>query len=426
MQYLMKRGNRYYYYRRVPNAVSDLVDSKFFKLSLKTDSKELAKRKCVQVNAEIESYWESLLSSKETHTKSKFDEAVDVAKIIGFNYLPIQRLSSEVSRNEIYERILLADENKEHPIIRSAILGTVEAPEITVSKALETFWTISKDKLINKSEKQIRKWKNPRKKAIRNFINICDDLPIEKIERHHLVKFKNWWVERIETEGRSPNTVNKEIINLKNIIQSVALHYDLKQDFQKLFRKLTLKERQEQLRKPFDSTFIKEEILHPNAFSDLNDEAKNIVFALINTGARPSEIIGLSEDDIKLDYEIPHVLIRPNKFRNLKTPQSTRVMPLLGCSLEALKKYPTGFLRYRGKPDSFSSLVNKYFRNNDLLPSKKHSLYSLRHGFQDRLTRSNVNDRMQAELMGHKFNRPLYGDGPTLEQKQKCLIKISL
>jgi integrase len=425
MQYLMKRGNRYYYYRRVPNAVSDLVDSKFFKLSLKTDSKELAKRKCVQVNAEIESYWESLLSSEETHSKSKFDEAVDVAKIIGFNYLPIQRLSSEASRNEIYERILISDENKKHPIVRDAILGAVEAPEITVSKALETFWTISKDKLINKSEKQIRKWKNPRKKAIRNFINICDDLPIEKIERRRLVKFKNWWVERVETEGRSPNTVNKEIINLKNIIQSVALHYDLKKDFQKLFRKLTLKERQEQLRKPFDSTFIKEEILHPDAFSDLNDEAKNIVFALINTGARPSEIIGLSQDDIRLDDEIPHIIIRPNEFRNLKTPQSTRVMPLLGCSLKALKKYPTGFLRYRGKPDSFSSLVNKYFRNNDLLPSKKHSLYSLRHGFQDRLTRSNVNDRMQAELMGHKFNRPLYGDGPTLEQKQKCLKGIS-
>lgn len=421
----MKRGNRYYYYRRVPNSVSDLVASKFFKLSLKTDSKELAKRKCVQVNAEIESYWESLLSSEENHSKSKFDDAVDLAKIIGFNYLPIQRLSSEASRNEIYERILLADEHKEHPIVRDAILGAVEAPEITVSKALETFWTISKDKLINKSEKQIRKWKNPRIKAIRNFINICSDLPIEKIERHHLIKFKNWWVDRIETEGRSRNTVNKEIINLKNIIQTVALHYDLKKDFQKLFRKLTLKETQEQLRKPFDEEFIREQILHPNAFTDLNDEAKSIVFALINTGARPSEIIGLSEDDIKLDAEIPHIIIQPNKYRNLKTSQSTRVIPLLGCSLTAMKNYPSGFLRYRGRPDSFSSLVNKYFRNNNLLPSNKHSLYSLRHGFQDRLTRSNVNDRMQAELMGHKFNRPLYGDGPTLEQKHECLKDIS-
>lgn len=420
----MKRGNRYYYYRRVPNAVSDLVDSNFFKLSLKTDSKELAKRKCVQVNAEVESYWESLLGSEEVHSKSKFDNAVDLAKIIGFNYLPIKQLSSEVSRNEIFERILISDKHKEHPIIRDAVLGAVEAPEITTSKALDTFWTISKDKLINKSDKQIRKWKNPRKKAVRNFINICGDLPIEKIERRHLIKFKNWWVDRIETEGRSRNTVNKEIINLKNVIQSVGLHYDLKKDFQKLFRKLTLKEKQEQLRKPFDADFIREKILHPEAFSDLNDEAKNIVYALINTGARPSEIIGLSEEEIKVENDIPHIIIQPNKYRSLKTPQSNRVIPLVGCSLKAMKKYPTGFLRYRGKPDSFSSLVNKYFRNNDLLPSNKHSLYSLRHGFQDRLTRSNVNDRMQAELMGHKFNRPLYGDGPTLGQKLECLNKI--
>ena len=78
-------------------------------------------------------------------------------------------------------------------------------------------------------------------------------------------------------------------------------------------------------------------------------------------------------------------------------------------------------LRDTENSDGFSSLVNKYFRKHHLLPSKKHSVYSLRHSFQDRLTHADVKDRMQAELMGHRFNRPLYGDGPTLQQKYDCL-----
>lgn len=57
--------------------------------------------------------------------------------------------------------------------------------------------------------------------------------------------------------------------------------------------------------------------------------------------------------------------------------------------------------------DGGTSETNKFLRENDLLPSKDHTMYSLRHSFQDRILCVNAPDRIQAELIGHKFDRPI-------------------
>lgn len=84
------------------------------------------------------------------------------------------------------------------------------------------------------------------------------------------------------------------------------------------------------------------------------------------------------------------------------------------------------FTDYHDKPDSLSSAMNKYLNENGLLPSDKHTLYSLRHSFQDRLLTANAPDRVQADLMGHKFHRLYYGDGSSLKQKLEWLKKVQL
>jgi hypothetical protein len=61
-----------------------------------------------------------------------------------------------------------------------------------------------------------------------------------------------------------------------------------------------------------------------------------------------------------------------------------------------------------------------------MLPSENHTAYSLRHSFQDRLTAVDASDRVQADLMGHKFNRETYGKGASLEKKFEWLQKICL
>ncbi len=339
--------------------------------------------------------------------------------------MPIDELAQN-DISEIANRVKAIEGFEGNTKRSEAVLGTAPQPDITLSEALEIFWTITKDRTMNKSDQQIRKWRNPRIKSIRNAIHVIGNMPIENISKSHIVKFRDWWIGRIENEGIKPSTANKDLIHLKNVVQTVADHFQLNNDYQRIFRKITLSENKEQVRKPFEIEYIQDVLLNPSSLKGLNNEAKNLVLALINTGARLSELTGLNEEDIKLDEDIPHIIIRPNDNRNLKTHYSKRKIPLVGCSLQAFRNCPEGFPRYKKKTDNLSNLVNQYFRDNDLFPTEKHTLYSLRHSFQDRLTRANVNDRLQTELMGHKFNRPLYGDGPTLEQKHECLKEISL
>jgi|TARA_B110000977_G_scaffold99476_1_gene130637 hypothetical protein len=47
---------------------------------------------------------------------------------------------------------------------------------------------------------------------------------------------------------------------------------------------------------------------------------------------------GMMSDDLRLDEDIPYVVIQPHKHRSLKTRSSERVVPLLGASLWAAQK----------------------------------------------------------------------------------------
>jgi len=110
----------------------------------------------------------------------------------------------------------------------------------------------------------------------------------------------------------------------------------------------------------------------------------------------------------------------------LKTRYRKRIIPLVGFALEAFKACPNGFDEYRDRPDQLSAVLGKYLRDNDLFPSENHTVYSLRHSFQDRLLAANAPDRVQADLMGHKYNREPYGKGSSLEQKLEFMQKIQI
>ena len=90
-----------------------------------------------------------------------------------------------------------------------------------------------------------------------------------------------------------------------------------------------------------------------------------------------------------------------------------------------MRENPNGFPRYAGKNAAASGVINKYLRENGLLPEGG-TLYGLRHGFQDRLIEVEAPERIQADLMGHKIQRPKYGKGPSLAQMREWLEKTAL
>lgn len=150
-----------------------------------------------------------------------------------------------------------------------------------------------------------------------------------------------------------------------------------------------------------------------------------MIYVAMETGCRPSEIVNLSKGRIKLGAEIPYIRVEA-EGRLLKTEHSERDIPLVGMALEAMKRHPAGFPRYHDRGSTLSATLMKHMKARKLLPTDRHSVYSLRHAFKDRLKAAECPEEMVDELMGHATGKPKYGDGYGLQLKAKYLQAIAL
>ena len=422
MDYILKRGKWFYYKRRVPVEIQKYHDKAVIQASLKTDSEQLAKQRATIFNSELEKLWEGLVLDNESKTSSKLSKAKHIARIHGFSYSPATHIAESPIKEIIHRVNAVKDDISNNPDKVEAILGKHEDNKLSISNSLEVFFDFQKPNLSNKSPQQIVKWQNPRKKSVHNFIQVIGDLPVNEITRKDVLKFRSWWVDRIENDGLSENSANKDFSYLRTLVCFIRDHHVLDMNIEAIFSRIQLKETKSS-RPPFPTSYIKDTLLNFDNLKGLNRECQLLLFAMADTGARPSELLGLNAErgDIVLDAPIPYIFIRPDKKKALKTTQSERQIPLVGASLFAFKELAGGFDHYYQKADTLSANINKFLNDRNLLPSSKHSLYSLRHSFEDRLTAVEPPEKVQSFLMGHKYRRERYGDGPTLEQKKKWL-----
>ncbi|WP_254430685.1 DUF6538 domain-containing protein [Ruegeria arenilitoris] len=65
----------------------------------------------------------------------------------------------------------------------------------------------------------------------------------------------------------------------------------------------------------------------------IDDDLRWLVALISDTGLRLAEAAGLLREDLVVDADIPHVVVREHPWRRLKTCTSARVVPLTGMSL---------------------------------------------------------------------------------------------
>lgn len=419
------RGSVYYLYRRVPTRYRHIDKRRFVEQSLHTDSKTDATAKADQVWNELVSGWEAMLAGNTSDAEARFDAAREYAAKRGFRYLPAREVAS-LPYNELLNRLdaaLGGNNRKADAFVAEAILGGASEPPITVSRALELYWSMAKDKILKKSPDQLRCWQNPRKKAVSNFIKVVSDKPIKDISGDDMLDFRDWWMERLDLEDLTPNSANKDLIHLGSVLKTVNQKKRL--GLVLPLSDLSFSESNPGTRPPFSTDWIKNVLLEPSALLGLNADARAIFLVMVNTGARPSEIAGLSGNTIHLSGKVPYISIEPGR-RSLKTLRAQRKIPLTGVSLEAISSFPNGFARYRDSSATLSGTVNKYLRENHLVESPKHTMYSLRHAFEDRMLAANIDDRIRRDLLGHRLSREQYGDGASLEQMLELLQAAAL
>lgn len=413
-----------YLYRRVPKRFASVEPRKFVWVSLHTDSPTVAEVKAAGTWQQMVEGWEALRAGDTADAEGRFAAARELAAVRGFRYLSAPAVA-KLPVEELLKRVEAVPSRKErlNPLEAVALLGGAPDPQITISRALEIYWTLAKDKTIGKSADQLRRWKNPRIKAVKNLIAVIGDKPLSEITGDDMLEFRQWWIEKVETAGVTANSANKDLIHIGSVFKTVNRLKRL--GLVLPLSDLKIAETDAKKRPPFSVEWIKEKLLAPGKLDGLNPEAKAILLVMVNTGCRPSELAALSSNTIRLNANVPHIAIEPEE-RQVKSKHAIRIVPLLGISLEAMRAFPQGFPRYRQNSASLSATVNKFLRENDLLETEEHTLYSLRHSFEDRMLAAGIDDRIRRDLFGHRLTRERYGNGASLEQKAEVLQPVAL
>ncbi|AKO97757.1 Site-specific recombinase XerD [Marinovum algicola DG 898] len=421
---IKQRGKKLSLYRRVPKRYASVEPRKHVWVALGTDSLSEAESKSGLLWEQLVAGWEAMLAGDTSDAERRFEAAQELARARGFRYLSARQVA-KLPVDELLERVeaIPARDSKVDRAQAAALLGGAQRPEITVSRALELYWELAREKTLGKSVDQLRKWENPRKKAVQAFIGVVGNKPISQINGDDMLDFRAWWLERIENEGLKPSSANKDLIHLGEVLKTVNQMKRLGLDLP--LSGLSFKEGEQAQRPPFSTAWIGDRLLVPGALAGLNSEARLILLAMVNTGARPSELAALTPEQIRLDGPVPHIAIEP-VLRQLKSANARRVLPLCGVSLEAMRAAPDGFPRYRDSASSLSATINKYLRENHLMETPRHTLYGLRHSFEDRMLEAGIDERIRRDLMGHALDRERYGKGASLAHLEQLLQTIAL
>jgi len=424
-RHLKKRGRYWHYYRNRPKRFSDVERQSVITFSLRTSCISEAKLKAAQISHDLDQKWETALnrgvSLNSSDNRARFEAAVATNLTHGFS----RAVSTSFTDQELLTRLRYLLEKQITPSEGAAVLGLVEKPSLSLEGAFERFWLHIEDEWTGYSHDQIRGKRNVYLRSMRNFEKAVGTISLYDLKRSHALEFRNWWLQRIKENGLKNYTANREISCLRRLFK---VNFDIDDcEDKNPFARIRLKSEPDARRSPLKSEQI-EALLLPGKLDGLQPEFQILLKLVINTGMRPVEGIGLELNDIHLDHDVPYVHVRANNIRVLKTPQSDRIIPLVGISLNAAVQLVDrgGWGKKAGKNMYATSVINRHLKAMNAFEGVNQSFYSLRHWFQDQLTQLGVVDRIQCQLMGHKFNRPTYGDGAPLEMLRDVIAKFAL
>jgi integrase len=356
----------WHFRRRVPQELTEADPRGEIRVSTGTRDHATALVIATKINAELEAHWQLLADTAAEgrtveNTGDRFDAAVRAARRLGLSYRPASELAKApvaeiVARLELLEQrgVVQNGAAGSRPLVEAS-LGGVGKPQLMLSQLFAAFEKLAGDRLIDKSEDQLRKWRNPRLRAIDNLIELIGDKAIAEIDRDDALDFRAWWLDRVRDDGYDQGSANKDLGYMASMMQVIDTAWRLKLSLP--FQGVRIAGEKHNPRVPYDPDFVRKRILPGSELGGLNPEARAVVIMVAATGMRPSEVTGLTAGRIVLDAEIPHVQVRA-EHRQLKTVHSERDMPLVGRALEVMSEFREGFPRYQDSPDTISATIN--------------------------------------------------------------------
>jgi integrase len=380
--FLTRRGSTWHFVRRVPTEFAALDRRGIIRHStrIKIVEDRLGRRAArVAHQRELESFWKELAGGQSKTDINRYEQARRHARSLGYDYLPNSELI-DLPQDKRLERLeaLVAKGLTNDTSARTALLGTAERPSFNLSRLFEEYEAATKDEIRDLSPDQLRIWRNSRMRAVAQFVQVVGDKPVVDLTDADAIDYSEWWRTRVLDDKVAAKTANKDIGQISRMLKDMSIRRRL--NLPEIFKGLRLRGETDKSRLPYDPSFIQDRFLG-GALDGLNEDARFVLYVMIETGLRPSEIVNLQQKTIILDAAVPYVRIQADG-RRLKTGDSEPEIPLVGVALKALTLRPRGFPKYHDNATTLSATVNKFMSENGLRPTRDHSVYSLRHSFK--------------------------------------------
>lgn len=458
-RYLKQPRNRnvWVYQRAIPKDMQKFYGGrKNINRSCETEKKSLARRLRDKWSEADEKFWKAMRSGGPLNTvREQYEAALVVSDHLDISFDDPLSIQEAIERGQVgkwadnlekvnqifnpdgkkFSREELPEAIKTKREIRRLAFGKVDKPVENIDDAKERWLNdVILDEWVGKSPEQKRNHRIPINGAVENFKKVVKPKgAFLETSRADALKFHAWLNDRVISKDLSFSTANRYIGVLRRIFRDLAHRDQLLA--QNPFEGLTWRQPKanragvvKNKRKPFSTDWIVSRFMMRPSLAKLNAEARAVLYVLIESGARPSEVINLLPENIHVDADIPHFEVKAMEGREIKTAASARHVPLVGVALEAMLLFRQGFDRYRDKDSGFSQVAMKYLRNNDLMESENNYVYSFRHSYIDRLRSSGAQRDLRESIVGHDEggSHGGYGDGFTLEDKYELMQSIVL
>ena len=420
MKYIYKHGNQYWYQRAVPSKLSNLLGRKTLKISLKTNKVPTAiKRAKLQAlehkkmfkiaEKDLKKYFKNFFNNYEfdlqKYTLSFIDDFDDLVNKLFFskrdliNLLKNKMLSN--TTNISIERILLDNSSTEEISLSLLIDEYLEA--INVLNDKKKLYSI--------------------KKSLSLLIEICGDKPVDSYNIDDANSFKNYFIkmDKISTGKRNQS-------NLQNFFSVIFQKYliDKKNPFAGLkWPNIVVKISHQK--------FSDEELIRIKDFCVKEDSLTSCITSIMfETGCSYSEIIGLESEDVNLNKYNPYIVIRSNSLRQIKNIYKRRIIPLVGISLDKIKKIykisNTGslFKDYNDVIDLLKFKNEKKINNELKILSNGKTSISFKYSLIERLKSINCPESIICDLIGMAKRESFYSNEVTLDTKSSWLDQVKI
>ena len=420
MKYIYKHGNQYWYQRAVPSKLSNFLGRKTLKISLKTNKVPTAiKRAKLQAlehkkmfkiaENNLNKYFKNFFNNNEfdsqKYTLSFIDDFDHLVNKLFFrkkdliNLLNNKKLSNVT--NVSIERILLDNSSTEEMPLSSLIDEYLEAiNDINDKKKLYSI-----------------------KKSLSLLIEICGDKPIDSYNANDANSFKNYFIKKDKV-----STGKRNQSNLQNFFSVVFPKYlvDKKNPFAGL-------KWPNSIVKISHQKFSDEELIRIKDYCVKEDSFTSCIIGIMfETGCSYSEIVGMESEDVDLNKYNPYIVIRSNSLRQIKNIYKRRIIPLVGISLDKIKKiYKIGntgslFKDYNDVIDLLKFKNEKKINNELKILSNGKTSISFKYSLIERLKSINCPESVICDLIGMAKRESFYSNEVTLDIKSSWLDQIKI